>query len=135
MVWDSLQISNVGPHFGYVLLLGLALGRQILFVILHHANSVATSSIITMMVVHVFWPPCLWLVLLNSFAIPIRCAFSPLSIPNRSQLLKKDPVQRASYPSEVTESLKGEGFDGRMVTYTAIVVYTALIGIFGYLNA
>lgn len=134
-VWNRLQTSNVGLHSIYVLLLGLALARQISHVILAATFNGSPSSFFEMMLSHVFWPPLIWLILMNSFAIPIGCAFAPMSIPNRSQLLKKDPVRRASYPKETSDSARGGLVEGLFVVYTGIVAYTVVLGICGFVSA
>ena len=68
------------------------------FVQHHHAT---TTSLMTDLLVHIAWPPVLWLVTFNSFVIPIRYAFRPPTIPNHAQLLKRDPVLRVSYPQDI----------------------------------
>lgn len=107
----AIQTVNFGPHLIYILLLGLAIARNCMTVTSQDALS------------HLLWPPVLWLILLNSFSVPILYAFKPPSIPNRAQLLKKDPVRRASYPEEVRETGENGGIGCHAVCYTVIVLY------------
>lgn len=84
--------------------------------------------------VHLGWPPVLWLVCLNSVAIPVKYALLPPTIPNREQLLKRDPVLRASYPRDVqgeTETL----LLGQDVCYSVCMAYVlVLVGAVWYLH-
>lgn len=61
--------------------------------------------------------------------VPIHSAFCPPSIPNRSQLLKMDPLRRASYPDEVREV--EDGFIGNQaIDFSLIMIYVC--GLFVY---
>ena len=68
------------------------------------------------------------LLLLNSFLTPLLHALHPPTIPNRAQLLKKDPVRRANYPDSVREEEEAPRLGGQTVIFTAIMLYTALLG-------
>ena len=74
-------------------------------------------------VIRIAWPPVLLLVCLNSFTVPIRYTFRPHSIPNRAQLLKKDPVRRASYPDEVQEAGEDQFLGSQAICYSLSMVY------------
>ena len=89
-------------------------------------------SLLMDLVVRMAWPPVLWLVCLNSFAVPIRCAFRPPSIPNRSQLLKKDPVRRAAYPSGVHEAGEDQTFGSQTMCYTLVIIYVASLLLYSF---
>lgn len=86
------------------------------------------------LVIRVAWPPVLWLVCLNSFTVPIRCAFRPPSIPNRAQLLKRDPVRRASYPDGVQEAGEKQFLGSQTICYTLIMVYVFGLLIYSFLG-
>jgi len=83
-------------------------------------------------VLRIAWPPVLWLVCMNSFTIPIRCAFRPPSIPNRSQLLKKDPVRRALYPDEVQDPGEDQTFGSHALCYSLIMVYVVSLFVYSF---
>ncbi|KAL9126718.1 MAG: hypothetical protein Q9175_007875, partial [Cornicularia normoerica] len=95
--WNTLWGENVGLHLIYFLLCTFAVARSCSIVI--HESQSLPLAIITSLA----WPPVLWFICLDSFVVPIHSAFCPPSIPNRSQLLKRDPLRRASYPDEVRE--------------------------------
>ncbi|KAI4152494.1 MAG: hypothetical protein L6R39_001800 [Caloplaca ligustica] len=73
------------------------------------------------------WPPLLWLICLNSMAIPVLYAFFPPTIPNRDQLLKLDPQLRASYPCKQEGSKSHSFYLGEDVCYSMCVLYTFLV--------
>ena len=86
------------------------------------------ASLMKDALIHFGWPPLLWLVCLNSAAIPIGYAFLPPTIPQREQLLKRDPVLRASYPQD-SESDGGDTFlFGQHASYSVCMLYT--LGLF-----
>ena len=128
-LWTNLQSSNVSFHLFYVLLLGFALARGLYFQSGQQPYDRMPSIIAQSVVVHIFWPPMFWLIVLNSFAIPLRCTFHPPSIPNRAQLLKKDPVRRANYPKEVRDTDEDLAIGSLSFCYTAIVIYVMLLGV------
>ncbi len=99
---DSLWGSKVGFHLLYVTICMYGFAWSIASILGRHHDT--TTSLMIDLLVHIGWPPVLWLVTFNSFLIPIRYAFLPPSIPNHAQLLKRDPVLRASYPKKVKES-------------------------------
>ncbi len=83
-------------------------------------------------VLRMAWPPVLWLVCMNSFTIPIRCAFRPPSIPNRSQLLKKDPVRRALCPDEVKDPGEDQTFGDHTLYYSLTMVYVISLFVYSF---
>lgn len=121
--WKILWRENVGFHLIYVLLTAAALARSCSVIMQHPHESLAMD-----VAIRLAWPPVLWLVCLTSFAVPIRCAFNPPSIPNRAQLLKRDPVRRASYP-HVVQDVGDDGLlNSQTVCFSLIMLY--VLGLF-----
>lgn len=79
-MWSTVRSANLSFHSTYILLLGLALTRNLL----NRPPFAPTSSTSEDLLTYSLWPPILWLVLINAFTVPIRCAFNPPSIPNRA---------------------------------------------------
>ena len=58
-----------------------------------------------------------------SMTVPILCAFNSPSMPNRTQLLERDPMRRASYPRESVEAGKDGSIGVQVTCYSMIVFY------------
>lgn len=114
----------------YVILCAAGLARSCIAIVRRPHDSY--ESLWVDLVVDEGWPPVLWLICLNCFAIPIRCAFRPPPIANNSQLLKKDPVRRASYPDEVQQAGADQMLGGQTICYTLIVVYVFVLSFYNY---
>lgn len=125
---DSLWGSKVGFHVLYVIVCGIGVARSCAAAMGRSHDT--TASLVIDLVTHVGWPPALWLVTVNSFFIPIRYAFLPPSIPNHSQLLKRDPVLRASYPQDVKEFDNQKGSLDLELVYSLCMAYG--LGLFIY---
>ena len=127
-VLRTLWTEKLGFHTAYIMLCGAALVRSCSLILLRPHSIINTLALD--FVVRIGWPPLLWLVCLNAFAVPIRCALRPPSIPNRAQLLKRDPVRRASYPHDVSEAGEEKTFGGEHLCYSLIMVYVFLLFVY-----
>ena len=123
-----LWANKIGFHLLVILVLLVCLARASNAVLQrqHENAGVFFMDLLTC----VAWPPLLWLTCLNSFFIPLQYAFSPPTIPNHDQLLKRDPVRRASYPAEVHETGHCRYVGSQEIAYSLIIVYTAAL--FGF---
>ena len=128
--WNTLWEENVAFHLMYIVLCAAGLARIFSTIVMSPHDGF--GSLLMDLVLRMAWPPVLWLVFLNSFAVPIRCAFRPPSIPNRSQLLKKDPVRRAAYPSGVHEAGEDQTFGSQTMCYTLVVIYVASLLVYSF---
>ncbi len=127
-VLRTLRTENVGFHLAYIMLCGAGLARSCSLILQRPHSTI--GSIALDFVVRIAWPHVLWLICLNSVAAPIRCAFRPPSIPNRAQLLKKDPVRRASYPQDVSEAGEDRIFGSQHLCYSLIMVYVLVLFVY-----
>lgn len=94
MFWNS----KVFFHLIYFTIYSASIARSSLLLWQHPYDT--QVSLIKDVVIYVGWPPLLWLVCLNSIAVPIRYAFLPPTIPRREQILKRGPLLRTSYPQD-----------------------------------
>ena len=124
-VLRTLRTEKLGFHTAYIMLCGAGLVRSCSLILYRPHSSFNTLALD--FVVRIGWPPLLWLVCLNAFTVPIRYAFQPPSIPNRAQLLKRDPVRRASYPQHVGEAGEEKTFGSEHLCYSLIMVYVFLL--------
>ena len=119
---SSMWSHYGGFHLGYVVLCGAGLARSCSQI--YQRPHLENGSLAFDLVVHIAWPPVLWLVCINSFAVPLRYAFHPPTIPNRAQLLKRDPMRRASYPHEVKDVSENYLLGSHALCYSFIILYT-----------
>ena len=117
MFWNS----KIFLHLIYFTVCSIGVARSAILVAQHEhdANNPLTKDII----LHLGWPPLLWIVILNSIAVPIRYAFVPPTVPQREQLLKRDPVLRASYPESQESGPESSLMLSQDVIYTFCMVY------------
>lgn len=122
MLWDN-KIALHTIYFAVLLFAVVynvarpATATAVLHIDDRNAMESSTPGAIKDLTTRIGWPPLLWLICLNSTAVPIRYALLPPTIPNREQLLKRNPVLRASYPKEKDTQDKG-AFFGKDTCYT-----------------
>ena len=124
MFWDS----KIFLHLIYFTVCSIGVARSAILVAQHEHD--ANNPLIKDIILHLGWPPLLWMVCLNSIAIPIRYAFLPPTIPQREQLLKRDPVLRASYPQSDQSSPENSLALSQDVVYSFCMVY--VLGLLTY---
>ena len=117
MFWDS----KIFLHLIYFTVCSIGVARSAFMVAQHEHN--AENPLIKDVILHLGWPPLLWIVCLNSIAIPIRYAFVPPTVPQREQLLKRDPVLRASYPQTQESGPEYSLILSQDVIYSFCMVY------------
>ncbi len=124
MFWDS----KIFLHLIYFTVCSIGVARSAVLVSQHDHD--AANPLIKDIMVHLGWPPLLWMVCLNSIAIPIHYAFVPPTIPQREQLLKRDPVLRASYPQSQESGPEQSLLVSQDVVYSFCMVY--VLGLLTY---
>ena len=98
----------------------------------HHPTK---QNILVYLLTHAAWPPVLWLILLVSCWVPIGYAINPPTMPEREELLVRDPVTLVARPTAEAKSIKwGAKSVVHEVLYAALTLYTVLafIGSFVY---
>lgn len=131
-VVDILWNGRAVLHVSYILILSIGVVQNLMGIIHYDGESIESWSQAAL--VFLGWPPLLWLVCLNSMAVPLLYVFFPPTIPNRAELLKRDPERRASYPRD-QENAMGQPFYLREdICYSICMVYTLLLmGLMWYL--
>lgn len=80
------------------------------------------------MLTHAFWPPIAWIVTISAFWTPIQYALDPPSVPEREQLLDRDPKTGIAHPSKKS---KKTAFAGQTVwfelEYLFSTAFTAVV--------
>ena len=124
MFWDS----KIFLHLIYFTVCSIGVARSAVMVAQHEHN--ADNPWTKDIILHLGWPPLLWIVCLNSIAIPIRYAFVPPTVPQREQLLKRDPVLRASYPQTQRSGPEYSLIFSQDMVYSFCMVY--VLGLLTY---
>lgn len=85
------------------------------------------------LITHVFWPPVSFLNLCTSLWTPVAYAIDPPMVPDREELLIRDPKTGVAHP---TEESKIVAFGGQAAwfefIYTASTIYTALVFVYSF---
>ena len=76
---------------------------------------------------HAFWPPLAWVIVVSSFWIPVQYACDPPDMPDREELLNRDPKTGIAHP---TKEAKKIGYRPQSfwfeIEYTLTTAYTCL---------
>lgn len=94
----ALWTNKIGLHIIYVLVCAICLWSSVSRVLSRQHQG--TTALLVDLIVHVGWPPVLWLVCLNSVSVPIQYAFNPPTTLSDAQLLQHDPASGATYPKQ-----------------------------------
>ncbi|KKA27202.1 hypothetical protein TD95_002095 [Thielaviopsis punctulata] len=92
-----------------------------------------TKSELTCLLTHVFWPPVTILFTCNSLWTPISYAIDPPSMPDREQLLERDPKTGVAHPTPQSKKI---AFGGQAawfeIEYTLTTAFTILIFVLSF---
>jgi cellulose synthase/poly-beta-1,6-N-acetylglucosamine synthase-like glycosyltransferase len=88
----------------------------------------STSKILLGLITHAFWPPLTFIFLCSSLWTPIAYAIDPPQMPDREQLLDRDPMTKVAHPTRKSKKI---AFGGQAAwfefEYTFSTLYTTLI--------
>lgn len=91
-------------------------------------NYGSVHDILMCLVTHAFWPPMTFLFLCTSLWTPVSYAIFPPSVPDREDLLVRDPATGVAHPTEKSKTI---AFGGQAawfeIEYTLSTLYTCLI--------
>lgn len=93
IIWDY----NVWMHLLYAIFLLVAVCRSTVRGIVSDGG---TRARLMYLFTHAFWPPMLWLLGLTASLTPLRYAVWPPSMPDREELLERDPKTGIARPKE-----------------------------------
>lgn len=80
------------------------------------------------LVTHAAWPPLLWLVTLVSALTPILYALFPPSMPDREELLDRNPKTGIAHPKEEWKAQRWSGWSWYYeMQYTLLTAFTTLV--------
>jgi cellulose synthase/poly-beta-1,6-N-acetylglucosamine synthase-like glycosyltransferase len=81
--------------------------------------------ILEYLLTHVCWPPMLWVPMIHSCLVPLRYAIAPPSVPDREELLDRDPKTGVAHPKQEWKDqrwTKRNYF--KEITYWLVALYT-----------
>ncbi|TWU71941.1 hypothetical protein ED733_003693 [Metarhizium rileyi] len=124
-LWTIL-INYMGIfHFAFVYftLIAVVLTSYRCFV-----NTDSTRSLLLCLVTHAFWPPLTFIFLCSSLWTPVAYAIDPPQMPEREQLLDRDPKTMVAHPIPKSKKI---AFGGQAAWFelelTTSTLYTALV--------
>lgn len=124
-LWVVLVNYMAGFHlaFVYLTLVGVVLTSYRCFF-----QETSTKDILICLITHAFWPPVTFLFICSSLWTPVSYAIDPPVMPDREQLLDRDPKTGIAHPTTQSKKI---AFGGQAawfeLQYTATTLYTALI--------
>jgi hypothetical protein len=79
------------------------------------------------LITHAWWPPVTWIFLSSSMWTPIAYAINPPTVPDREELLNRDPKTYIAHPREVAKKIAfgAQAFFFEF-EYTMTTLYTTL---------
>lgn len=92
------------------------------------AQETTTKDILFCLVTHAFWPPLTFLFICSSLWTPIAYAIEPPTVPDREQLLDRDPKTGIAHPTKRAKKTAFGGEDAwSELEYTVTTAFTALV--------
>ncbi|RMZ83663.1 hypothetical protein DV738_g1076, partial [Chaetothyriales sp. CBS 135597] len=77
---------------------------------------------------HAFWPPLAWIIVCSSFWIPVQYACDPPDMPDREELLVRDPKTGIAHPKKESKKIRNSPqamyFE---IEYTITTLYTCFV--------
>jgi hypothetical protein len=121
-----LLSSGVWMHFIYILFAVAAVAVSTARGIIINKGSVEQTLLF--MLTHACWPPLLWLIALVSCWAPVHYAIWPPNMPDREDLLNRDPQTGIAYPKAEAKQLKwGKKNILHEVLYFLLTAYTIVL--------
>lgn len=88
----------VGMHVIYILFCLTAVSISSVRAFTKHDHPHTMDGILIYLLTHAAWPPILWLVCLIACWAPVHYAIFPPTMPDREELLDRDPVTLVAHP-------------------------------------
>lgn len=131
-MWTILINYMASFHliFVYATLLGVCLSSYRCFFTQSPANF---TNIFNCLITHAFWPPLTFLFICTSLWTPVSYAIDPPSMPDREELLQRDPKTGVAHPTVMSKKI---AFGGQAawfeLEYTVATVFTCLVFVYSF---
>ena len=129
ILWDC----NVIMHVVYLLFCMAAVTKSTVDGII--INKGSTEQTLLYMLTHACWPPILWLIAVNACWAPIHYAIWPPTVPDREDLLDRDPTTGIAHPTKEAKSIvwdKTNAFHEIQYSMLTVYIIVLFIGTFFY---
>lgn len=91
------------------------------------------KGIVVCLITHAFWPPLTFLFICTSLWTPVSYAIDPPSVPDREDLLKRDPKTAVAHPTKKSKKI---AFGGQAawfeLEYTVATAVTILVFVYSF---
>lgn len=135
-LWQRIKViifgTGVWMHCVYILFCAAAVGKSTVEGVLQNWGDY--KQILLYMLVHACWPPVLWLVALNACFAPIFYTIWPPNMPDREDLLDRDPLTGVAHPTEGAKKLKWDKTNAlHEIQYSALTAYAIVVFVGSFL--
>lgn len=97
-------------------------------------DNTTVRSRLTSLLTHAGWPPMIWLTCTLSAFVPLRYAILPPTVPDREELLERDPNTEVAYPKAQAKKQQFSFLTwAHELNYTVLSLYTTLIFVASFL--
>ena len=126
-IWTFLANYMVSFHVFYVYFVLVAVVLSSYRVFLKDGLKTQIMGLLT----HAFWPPLAWVIVCSSFWVPVTYACDPPSMPDREELLDRDPKTGIAHPKKSARKLRNSKqtswfeFEYSLTTLYTTVVFVA----------
>jgi len=135
-LWKRIQVIILGGgvwiHIAYIMFCVAAVAKSTTNGVMDNWGD--WQQILLYMLTHACWPPVLWLVALNASFAPIFYTIWPPNMPDREDLLDRDPVTGVAHPTEGAKMLKWDRSNFlHELQYSGLTVYAIVIFVGSFL--
>ncbi|KUJ12185.1 uncharacterized protein LY89DRAFT_738802 [Mollisia scopiformis] len=121
MLWDC----DLYLHLLYVLFVIAAVAYSTTIGVLRAEN---IHKLFIYLLTHAFWPPMLWLICVTACCEPLRYAVWPPTMPEREELLDRDPETQIARPKECWKRQRYSRWTfWHEMQYSGVTIFTAVI--------
>lgn len=122
-LWTFITNYMVSFHVAYVYFVLAAVVLSSYRCFLHNGLRIQIICLLT----HAFWPPLAWVIVCSAFWVPVTYACDPPNMPDREELLNRDPKTGIAHPKKEAKKLKNSSqtvwFE---FEYSLTTLYTAV---------
>jgi hypothetical protein len=124
-IWSVLFNYMAFFHFAFVY---LTLAAVVTSVFRFFYSEESIQNTIVSLLTHAFWPPMIFIFICSSLWTPIAYAIDPPTMPDREELLVRDPKTCVAHPTEKSRQI---AFGGQAawfeIEYTFTTIYTCVV--------
>ena len=128
-IWRRLKVilwdCKVWIHLSYV---AFTIAAVVLSCVRAFTSHLSTHKVLIYLLTHAFFPPMLWLLCLTAFCVPLRYAISPPTMPDREELLERNPKTGIAHPKPYWKKQRwGVGQVWYESQYLIVTAFTAVV--------